>query len=104
MPRTTKATKALNALGLGAGILVAMTAAGRLELGAVRPGEPLVLAAQAMSRTGQSCRHLASAVRLEDGSIQAMCTDGEKYRITTVNGVEISLNCSRARAMGITNC
>jgi hypothetical protein len=103
MPRTFTA-KAAKALCFGVGMLLAMTVVGRMELGSAREGEPLAVAARAMSRAGQSCPHLASAVRLEDGSIQAMCADGERYRITTVNGVEVSLHCARARAMGISNC
>lgn len=103
MPRAFTA-KAAKALCFGVGMLMAVTAVGRMELGPAREGEPLAAAARAMSRAGQSCSHLASAVRLEDGSIQAMCADGERYRIATVNGVEVSLHCTRARAVGIANC
>ncbi len=60
----------------------------------------MAVAAQAISRAGESCPGLASAIRLGDGSIEATCTNGERYRIATVNGVELSLQCSRARANG----
>jgi len=103
MPRTFTA-KAAKVLCFGAGVLLAATAAGRMELGPAREGEPMAVAMEAMSRAGQSCAHLTSAVRLEDGSIQAMCANSERYRITTVNGVEVSLHCARAQAMGISNC
>jgi hypothetical protein len=100
----TFTAKAIKALCFGGGILFAMSAVGRLELGPVPEGDPLAQAAHAIARAGQSCPQLASAVQLEDGSIQAVCADGERYRIATVYGVEVSLHCGRARAMGISNC
>ncbi len=100
----TPAVKAFSVLCLGVGLLVAATAPSRLELGPVRAGEPMAVAAQAISRAGEPCPGLASAIRLDDGSIEATCTNAERYWIATVSGVELSLQCSRARAMGILNC
>ncbi len=51
------------------------------------------------------CGNVVTAERVADGSIKAVCTNGEDYRIMTVDGVgPVAMRCSAVREMDISGC
>jgi peptidoglycan hydrolase-like protein with peptidoglycan-binding domain len=54
--------------------------------------------------TAHPCPSLVRAVRVTDGSLRAICTNGEIYRITQLRGEWLALRCSAAERMGIKGC
>jgi hypothetical protein len=91
-------------LKLACGFLMAMSAPAWLVFGPAPEGDPSTIAVKMIATAGHPCPAIASAIRLNDYSIQASCSNGEVYRITTVQGVNVALQCSTAKTVGITRC
>jgi hypothetical protein len=41
---------------------------------------------------------------LKDGSIRAVCSNGEAYRVFTVKGMTVAMKCSAAAKLGVSGC
>lgn len=69
-------------------------------------GNEFLIAYAAITDAGQSCPKLSSANRLKDGSIRALCSNGQAYRISRIRGYAktVSMSCSAAASMGIGGC
>lgn len=52
------------------------------------------------------CPKVTSAKRVQDGSITAKCSNGERFRIFVVDQLNqpVALRCSAAEKMGIAGC
>jgi hypothetical protein len=48
----------------------------------------------------EDCPRVVSAIRLGDGSIRAVCSSGEDFRVFMLNGKTIAMRCSAARQLG----
>jgi hypothetical protein len=83
---------------------MAMSAPAWLVFGPAPAGDPSTIAVKMIANAGHPCPALASAIRRSDHSIQASCSNGEVYRITTVQGVNVALRCGIAKTVGITRC
>lgn len=67
-------------------------------------GEPAEVARLAIAKAEHPCSKVKKASRNSDGSISAMCTNREDYRIFSVNGSAIAMRCSAARKLGVQGC
>ena len=67
-------------------------------------GEAKTVAARVLKEAEHPCPKVTSAVRRQDGSIKALCSNSEDYLIFTVNGENIAMKCSAARKIGVTAC
>jgi hypothetical protein len=98
----------LVSLGLFASVGVGAALAASFAVGAAPKGDAKVVASRIIKYNFPSCKRVAGAVRQADGSIRAAC-DGTEYLVFTVfkaqegKLVEVALNCSFARQMGV-NC
>src|SRR5690242_20844460 len=53
----------------------------------------------------EDCPAVAEATKMLDGSIDALCTNGETFRIGTVGPFpDVAMRCSAVAAHGITGC
>ena len=74
-------------------------------IGPAPSGDPVKVAGKMISDAEHPCPALRSAVRLDDGSIRAVCSNGETYRLGTINGRDMALRCSvAAKLLGIKDC
>lgn len=71
-------------------------------IGPAPNGEPTVVAQKIILENFDppDCPLVVSAVRLGDGSIKALCTNGETYRVFTVSGQRVAMRCSVANKFG----
>jgi hypothetical protein len=67
-------------------------------------GNPKSVATRVIKEAEHPCPKVSSAKRLADGSISAKCSNGEGYRIFTVNSKPLALRCSAARKIGVEGC
>lgn len=70
----------------------------------VVPNEEMRVAARAIRTAEHPCGTVAAAVRLSDGSIKAVCSNEEIYRVMLVRGEWFALRCSAALRYGIQGC
>ncbi|WP_428673651.1 DUF4236 domain-containing protein [Reyranella sp.] len=54
--------------------------------------------------TAHPCPILVRAVRVSDGSLRALCTNGEIYRLAQARGEWLAIRCSAAERMGVKGC
>jgi len=68
--------------------------------------EGLLIAAEAIRYADHPCPRVTTAVELQDGSIRAICSNNETYRIMTktVNGKRLAMRCSAGARLGVTGC
>ena len=52
----------------------------------------------------RDCPKVVKAGRDSDGSIKAICSSGEEFRIFTLKGKSLAMKCSAVKAMGINGC
>ena len=63
-------------------------------------GSPVAIASRAISDSEQPCGKVNSAARDADGVITALCTNGERYAVLSVEGAgTVAIMCSAARAL-----
>lgn len=69
-------------------------------------GGPEQVAAAAIEDAGHPCGEISAAVRVpKDGSILAVCTNGERYRVFTMERVgTVAMKCSAAEKLGVKGC
>jgi hypothetical protein len=84
----------------------ATTADATVSVGSAPEGDAKAVAARIIKYNFPRCKHIATAVRLNDGSIRATC-DGKDYRVFTMYSsekgkmIEVALNCTAAKQHGI---
>ena len=74
------------------------------NIGPAPIGDSKVVALQAINEAKHACPKIISAKRWSNGSITAICSNGEDYRIFTINGESLAMKCSAARAIGVKSC
>lgn len=68
------------------------------------PSEDMRLASRVIKEAGHPCGSVGVAVRLSDGSVRAICTNNEIYRVFRVGGEWAALKCSAAQRLGVQGC
>lgn len=87
---------------IGSLLLSSMSSFGQ-TVGPAPDGEPTV-AAQRIIRENfdpPDCPLVYQALRLGDGSIKALCTNKETYRIFSVDGKYLAMRCSAVNHLGV---
>lgn len=95
--------KFLNYASLAGAFLFPAFAIGQ-NVGPAPIGDTKVVALQAIHEAKHACPKIISAKRWSNGSITAICSNGEDYRIFTINGELLAMKCSAARAIGVNSC
>jgi hypothetical protein len=95
-------------------LIFALTAAGvstadelPMQLAQLSPapaGEPTMVAQKAIQDAGHQCSLIVAATRLGDGSIRAVCNDGEIYRVFNFQGQSLAMKCSALKSLGVSGC
>ena len=70
----------------------------------VVPNEEMRLATRVIGETAHPCGTVAAAARLPDGSVRAVCSNSEIYRVMRVGGEWLALKCSAAQRLGVHGC
>lgn len=89
---------------LGLICLMAMTTANAQTTGPAPAGEPKPVALAVIRDADHPCPKVTRAERLSDGSIKAVCSNGEDYRVFSVKGKPAAMRCSAARRLGVDGC
>ena len=84
------------------------TAHAQFQMGQAPTGPAKRVATAAIADAGHPCSNVLDAIRLNDGTIRAVCSTGDAYRIFSfVNDGEttvMAMNCSAAAKLGISGC
>src|SRR5262245_48586608 len=91
-------------MGFALLLTVSSAAHGQTRIGPAPAGSPKLVAAAAIKDADHPCGRLLDAVRLPEGSIRAVCSNGEAYRIFTVDGKVVAMKCSAAARLGVSGC
>ncbi len=75
-----------------------------ITTGPAPAGDPKTVAARALKDADHPCPKITTAIRVDDGSIKALCSNSEDYRIFTVEGKTVAMKCSAARKLGVAGC
>ena len=68
-------------------------------------GPPEAVATAAIRQTTHPCGAVIEATRLKNGTIRAVCSNGEAYRVMTMNGHVVTISCSFGeKKLGISGC
>ena len=70
----------------------------------VLPTEEMRLATRVIGETAHPCGTVAAAVRLSDGSVRAVCSNSEIYRVMRVGGEWLARNAVLPSAWGVQGC
>jgi hypothetical protein len=70
----------------------------------VVPSEEMRLAARVIREAEHPCGTVTAAARLSDGSVRAVCSNSEIYRVMQLRGEWLALKCSAAQRLGIQGC
>lgn len=97
-------TTALSAIILLAGLLAAGPAAAEQRIQPAPSGDPVKIAADALSSAKNSCGTVAKAKRFKDGVVEALCSSGARFLVFTMKGETMTKRCLPARALGIHGC
>jgi len=74
-------------------------------LGAAPLGDPTDIAVEVITKAKHSCPKVVNALRNPDGTISAVCSNNENYRIFSLNNTGIAMSCGVLREMlGIEGC
>jgi RNA polymerase subunit RPABC4/transcription elongation factor Spt4 len=68
------------------------------------PSHTDIVATGAIRDAGHPCALVTSSSKMSDGSIRALCSNGESYRVSLIGGRFVAMRCSAARQLGITGC
>lgn len=74
------------------------------KIGPAPAGSPKTVAAAAIRDADHPCGNVRDAIRLDTGGIRAVCSNGETYRIFTVDGKVVAMRCSAAARLGVSGC
>ena len=77
---------------------------GQMKIGPAPEGPPKQIAAAAIRAAEHPCGTVLDAIRLDTGGIRAVCSNGETYRIFTVQGNVVAMKCSAAARLGVSGC
>jgi hypothetical protein len=67
-------------------------------------GNPVKVAMEAIKLADHPCGAIKTAIRLSEGNIRAVCTNGEAYRVFMYSGELVAMRCSAAKRMGVGGC
>lgn len=67
-------------------------------------GDPKSIAIRAITEAGHPCPQVVAASRNSDGSVSAVCSNQEDYRIFSVNMKIVVMRCSAVRDLGVSGC
>jgi hypothetical protein len=73
-------------------------------VGPAPAGDASTIARKVISQNELPCPKITNAARLKDGSIKAVCSNKEDYRVMSSNGQPIAMRCSVARKLGVKGC
>lgn len=80
----------------------------KVGLVSLPPGSPTEVARRAINENGRVCGALTSATALNDGTIRAVCSNGQSYRVFAVEKdaqvVLLAMDCEAARRLGVSGC
>jgi hypothetical protein len=93
-------------LGMGMAVAFAVTAPvdSQVKIEPAPRGEPKTIATGAIKAANHPSGKVLDAIRLNDGSIRAVCSNGEAYRVFTVQGELVAMKCSAAARLGVSGC
>lgn len=77
---------------------------GQTKIGPAPSGSPEKIAAAAIKDAEHPCGRVVRATRLDIGGIRAVCSNGEAYRVFTVDGQVVAMRCSAAARLGVSGC
>ena len=77
---------------------------GQMNISPAPQGNPKAVATLAITDADHPCGTVRDAVRLNDGGIRAVCSNGEAYRVFTVQGKVVAMRCSAAAKLGVSGC
>lgn len=104
----TTSWRAMVRLGLLAGLFAVLPAAGpasdEQRIQPAPSGDPVKIAADALSSAKNSCGTVAKAKRFKDGVVEALCSSGARFLVFTMKGETMTKRCLPARALGIHGC
>ena len=66
------------------------------------PAEQVAIAA--IKDADHPCGTVVRAARTDSGGIRAVCSNGETYRVFTVDGRLVAMKCSAAAKLGVSGC
>lgn len=94
----------LSRLGLSALLVAVATQRADAQHSSAAPqGDPKFVARALIDL--EDCPAVVAAERLGDGSIKAVCNNGEEFRVFIVPGLgPVPLRCAAARKYGIAGC
>jgi hypothetical protein len=83
-------------------VALATSASAQSELGPAEDGDPAVVAFKVINGNfdDTDCPSVTQAKRLKDGSVYAICSNGERFRVYG----KISMKCSAAEKLGVAGC
>lgn len=67
-------------------------------------GDAKAVATRVIADAEHPCPRVVGAVRNSDGSISAVCSNKEDYRVFSVKGDPVAMRCSAARKLGVRSC
>lgn len=78
-------------------------------VGAAPEGEPTEVAARIIQFNFPECKHVTSAIRMQDGSIRATCDEIDYLVFTVFDAkkgkiIELAMNCSAAKRLLNISC
>jgi hypothetical protein len=88
----------------GSLLAIVGTSALAQRTGPAPPGEAKAVAIRAIADAAHPCPKVKSATRNSDGSVSAVCSNKEDYRIFTANSKVLVMRCRVVRKMGIKGC
>lgn len=74
------------------------------SVGPAPSGDPKKVATTVIKTAEHPCPRVTAAQRSEDGGIRASCSNGELYRVFSVQSNPVALRCSEARKLGVKGC
>ena len=99
-------SKLLSSLPLILAIFLASSALAQ-TIGPAPAGEPSVVAQKVIQKDFETsvCSLVVESRRLGDGSIMALCNNGERFRVFSVQSIgPVALRCSAAEKLGVEGC
>ena len=85
-------------------LVLASSSAFAQTIGPAPSGDPKAVASRAIADAEHPCPKVKAANRHSDGSVSAVCSNKEDYRVFSLNGKAIVMRCSAARKMGVSGC
>jgi hypothetical protein len=76
----------------------------QMRVSAAPAGPAKAVALAAIQQADHPCGTVNDAVRTQDGGIRAVCSNGEVYRVFTVQGKTVAMKCSAVVKLGVSGC